>query len=51
MPAMRSDSYLFIWQPYVMTAARFGSMRSLSGNSPKIAKIERIRDGRGIHSA
>jgi hypothetical protein len=32
----------------VMTAARFGSMCSLSSDSPK---IEKIRDGRGIHSA
>jgi hypothetical protein len=34
-----------------MTAARFGSMRSLSNDSPKIEKVEKIRDGRGLHSA
>jgi len=34
-----------------MTAARFGSMRSLSSDSLKIVKVEKIRDGRGIHSA
>jgi len=35
----------------VMTTARFGSMRSLSSDSPKIAKVKKIRDGRGMHSA
>jgi hypothetical protein len=34
-----------------MTAARFGSIRGLSEGFPKIAKIKKIRDGRGIHSA